>query len=79
MKYFNKLPIKQGINLIYKAIEQRDERKAWEMWLTKYQNMNKDNFIPFTEFYKKANTKVSQKPTEEILKESHEIRQKLKT
>lgn len=68
-----------GIDLINKAFEKREENKAWQMWIAKYPWMAKNEFIPFDKFYKKAiqPKNISQKPAQEILKEAYEIRQKL--
>lgn len=60
--------------------EKQEERKAWEMWLTKYPYWDEDTFIPFTEFYIKAKIptlpKEKQSP-EDILKKAQEIRKKV--
>lgn len=58
--------------------EKETEQKAWEMWLTKYPNMDKTNFVPFSEFKSKLTTpQISTKSTEDILKEVEEIRKKI--
>lgn len=71
--------MEEGVELINKATEGREKEKAWQMWLVQYPNMTKENFIPFSEFYKAAvkPSEVSQKPAEDILKEANEIRRKL--
>lgn len=38
--------------LLKTAHKNREKKKAWDMWLTKYPTMTKDNFISFDEFYK---------------------------
>ena len=72
--------VEDGLLIIEKAKEKREEQKAWGMWLVKYQNMDKDNFIPFSEFYKKATTPayVSKRSVEDILKDAQEIQNKIK-
>jgi hypothetical protein len=71
------LDVLEVIELLELAIEKREEEKAWQMWLTKYQNMDKKSFIPFSQFYKKAiSTEINQRPTEDILKEVEEIRKR---
>jgi hypothetical protein len=39
-----------GITLINKAIEKRNEEKDWEMWIAIYPNMDKKTFISFDKF-----------------------------
>lgn len=39
-----------GIRQVYHELEKEIDNKFWEKWLTLYPNMNKDNFISFTEF-----------------------------
>ena len=47
------------------------------MWLVKYKDMTKDNFISFKEFLEMVKTPVSNKSTEDILKEVQETRKKI--
>ena len=42
--------------LLIDAKEKENRDKAWDMWLQRYQQMNKDNFIDFESFYKKLTT-----------------------
>lgn len=68
----------EGIKVINKAYEERDKQKLWEMWLARYPNMTKDDFIPFSEFYEANIVKnVSKRPAKDILAEAAEIRKKL--
>ena len=78
MNYISKLPIKSGIKLIYKALEKREEQKAWDMWLTLYPRMNEKTYFSFTDFYKNKLKPISTRPTDEILAEVEEIRKQLK-
>jgi hypothetical protein len=71
------MDFEQGFKLIKKAFDKREEEKAWQMWLTLYPNMNKDNFVPFSDFYKEMKKPISKRPTEDILNEVYEIRKKL--
>jgi hypothetical protein len=48
------LPTTEGLELINKAFEKRNEEKAWQMWLMRFQHMTKKNFVPFAHFMKKA-------------------------
>lgn len=79
MEYFNKQPIKIGISLINKAIEKREEQRAWGMWISKYPYMTKDSFVPFSQFYNQQTHThtVSKRSTEDILREAEDIREKL--
>lgn len=56
-----------GIELITKAFEKRNEEKAFQLYASKYANMNKDNFIPFNEFYNPKKPIDSNKPVQDIL------------
>ena len=47
------------------------------MWLVKYKNMDKENFISFDEFLDMVKTPASTKSTEDILKEAEETRKKI--
>ena len=74
MEYILNLDIIEGILLINKAFEKREERKAWDMWLTLYPNMDKETFMPFSEFHEMLTEKnISMKTKEEILSECEEI------
>lgn len=65
------------MEIISKAYEKYGEGKAWEMWISLYPHMKKENFIPFSEFYKQQIEPISIRPTEEILAEVEEIRKSL--
>lgn len=43
-------------DLLYKAYEKENRSDAWDMWLMRYQNMSKEDFIPFDEFYQNLTT-----------------------
>lgn len=72
-----KLPIRTGIKLIYKAIEKEQDKKLWEMWLMRYQHMDQESFVPFSQFKQQQNVKVSKRSKDEILNEAYEIRKEL--
>jgi hypothetical protein len=71
------LNIDMGMELIYKAVEERDRQKVWEIWLINYQNMDNETFIPFDEFYAKFKQPqiISTKSTEDIIANAEAIRQ----
>ncbi|WP_036939441.1 hypothetical protein [Pseudobacteroides cellulosolvens] len=68
-----------GIKIINKAEEKREEEKAWQMWLTKFPHMTSKTFIPFSSFFKKAREpqELIKRSAEEILQEAKEIRKEL--
>lgn len=45
--------VKRLSTLLYKAKEKEDKSTAWDMWLVRYQNMTKEDFISFDDFYRK--------------------------
>ena len=66
-----------GIELINKAIEKRNEQKDWDMWLTLYPNMDKKTFISFDKFRGKKQVKVinnTKLTKEEIIEKAEELR-----
>ena len=74
-------PLKLGLKMLEYQHENQEEQKAWEMWLTKYPDMDKTNFVPFAQFYKdiKAPIQPEHKETaEELLKKAREIRTKIR-
>lgn len=70
---------KSAIKLINKAYEKDLEDKVYQMWLTLYPNMDKNNFISFEDFKAKVMIKNIQSlsSAEDVLKEVSEIRKKL--
>jgi hypothetical protein len=71
------MSLENAIELINKAYEKDLENKVWDMWLTKYQYMDKNNFVSFEDFKNSlmqptTNTLSS---IEDTLKEVSEIRQ----
>jgi len=68
------LEIDDFISLIAKAFEKKEERKSWEMWLTLYPNMTKENFMPFSEFFRMQKEPISKRSKEDILDEVERIR-----
>jgi hypothetical protein len=71
------LYFEEGLAVIAKAFEKREEDKAWQMWLVKYQHMDKNNFVPFTDFLKKSIRPSINKPnktTEELIQMAEEIK-----
>ena len=68
------MPLSFGCKVIFRELEKREDRKAWEMWLTLYPKMTKENFMPFSEFFKMQKQTISKRPKEDILKEVERIR-----
>lgn len=56
-----------GSAMIIKALEKREEEKAWQIYLSKYPYMDESNFISFNEFYKTEKPQESELTIEEIL------------
>lgn len=64
-----------GIELINKAIEKRNEQRDWEMWISVYPNMDKKTFISFEKFRKKGRELPQNNlTTAEIIEKAEEIR-----
>ena len=74
MDHIGKMPLSFGCKVIFHELEKREERKAWEMWLTLYPKMTKENFMPFSEFFKMQKQTISKRPKEDILDEVERIR-----
>ncbi|WP_209121507.1 hypothetical protein [Alkalihalobacillus sp. BA299] len=64
------LPIKHITRLLDKAFDKKEENKAWDMWLVKYEYMNKDNFVPFSEFLKQTRQPQVSVTTNETVEET---------
>ena len=78
MDHINKMPLSFGCKVIFRELEKKEERKAWEMWLTLYPNMNKENFMPFSEFFRMQKEPISKRPKEDILEEVERIRESVR-
>lgn len=74
------LEFKQTIELIDKAYEKVLDIQIFEMWLSLYPNMKKENFISLEEYRNKVliNNNISNVSDEEILEEVREIRERAK-
>jgi hypothetical protein len=71
------MPLTDGIELINKAFDKREKEKAWQMWLMRYQHMSKKNFVPFSQFMKKAirpTNNDSSEPTEDLIAMAEKIK-----
>jgi len=78
MNHLSNKPFSFLPSLIYKAIEKREEKKAWDMWIARYPHMDEKTFVPFNEFYRKITMKISKRPSSDILNEAIEIHKKRK-
>ena len=68
---------KDGIKLINKAIEKKQETREWELYCTIYPEMDKKTFITFEKFRGKKQTQYKPKKEltkEEIIAQAEEIR-----
>lgn len=66
-----------GIELINKALEKRNEQRDWDMWISIYPNMDKNTFIPFEKF--RATKQIQQNKNitltnDEIIAKAEELR-----
>jgi predicted metal-dependent hydrolase len=77
IEYVMDLPIIKGLELIQKAFDKREEEKAWQMWLMRFQHMTQKNFVPFSQFMKKAIRPIveeSSEPTEDLIAMAEKIK-----
>ena len=63
-----------GLRLIVKVREEKTESKNWQLYCNLYPHFTKENFIPFSEFYKKPKKKVSNKPIALIIAEGEKLK-----
>ena len=68
------MPLSFGCKVIFRELEKKEEKRAWDRWLVDYGRMNKDNYISFEEFLRKLKNPISKRPKEEILEEAERIR-----
>ncbi|WP_332492486.1 hypothetical protein [Anaerorhabdus sp.] len=64
-----KIPVKKFRKFIDKLNDNKSEEYAFRIWLSIYPNMNQENYISFSDFYKK---KSKEKSREEIKKDIDE-------
>lgn len=69
-------PLPLTVKMFYHRLQKREEQKAWQMYLMRYQHMDQKTFKPFT-FGIKKETKVSERSMDEILQEAEQIQIKL--
>ena len=77
MAYIMDLDFEIGIEIINKAIRERDKQQAWDMWLMQYQHMDKKTFVPFNKFYeqlKRPEVQSSTTPTKDIIAKAERIK-----
>ena len=72
MSEINELDLMDGIELIAKAREKREEEKAFQLYTARFTYMDQESYIPFEEFYKPQQEVAENKSTEEILQEVRE-------
>lgn len=73
------MPFQEAADIYFKAVEQEQDQKLWEMWLARYQHMDKDNFLSFEQF--KINSKSQRsikRSEEEVLEDADNILKSLK-
>ncbi len=60
------------VRLLTKAVRKEQEDWAWDMWISQYSRMTKDDFVSFEDFKNevlKPQIKRSEKTSEEIMNE----------
>lgn len=72
------MEFKRARLLVEKAFEEEDKRDLWEMWLSQYPWMNKENFVSFNDFYIRVTNPMSETPTEDIIDMVENIRKKVR-
>ncbi|WP_226085644.1 hypothetical protein [Mesobacillus sp. S13] len=75
------LPMDEGLQIYTKAIDRNVEKFIWEKWLVDYQRMTPDNFVPFSEYLRKAKEPPKPKDNrsdEEILADADDILKMMK-
>jgi hypothetical protein len=63
-------PVQVLDRLLKNAHKNREKRKAWDMWLTRYPNMTKETFIEFDDFYKTLTTPIPLNITNETVQDT---------
>ncbi|MEC2070343.1 hypothetical protein [Alkalihalophilus marmarensis] len=79
VSHFLEMPFQEAADIYFKAVEQEQDQKLWEMWLARYQHMDKDNFLSFEQF--KINSKSQRsikRSEEEVLEDADNILKSLK-
>jgi hypothetical protein len=78
MSFVMSLETDDFIQLVSQAFLKREEAKAWGMWLMKYQHMDEQSFVPFSQFFKVQKQVINKRSAEEILSEAQEIRKSIR-
>jgi wyosine [tRNA(Phe)-imidazoG37] synthetase (radical SAM superfamily) len=81
IEYIIHLPLKRGIKLLKKAMEEDTKEYAYRIYLAAYPNMDKKNFKTFNEFWeetKPQNVIIDTRSEDEIMEEILEIDKKFK-
>lgn len=77
-QYVGQLDFYTGIGVINKLYEKSEEKRLWDVWLVRYQNMKQDNYESFADFknsvLKKRLQKIETKSKESIMSEIEKIR-----
>lgn len=72
MSEINDMRVSDGVKLIIKAYEKREEDKAFQMYIARYANMDESTYESFEEFYNPNRLVQSDRSAEEILEEVQE-------
>lgn len=71
------MEIEDGLSMITKAVNKRDDERLWLLWTNVYTSFTDENYIPFHEFkdriMKPKQENVKKKTDAEILKDTENI------
>lgn len=73
------MEIDSVIELIDHALLKSEEDRAFLLYANMYPHFTKENFIPFSQFFKAQKTKISQTPKEDILDKANKIREQIRS
>lgn len=71
--YVMNMDMIDGVDLINKAMEEKEEQRIWSVWLARLSNMDKKNYVSFEQYKRKIMNPKITNPTitvEEQIKEA---------
>jgi hypothetical protein len=81
MSFIMSLSAEEGFELYKRASEKYIEEQAWQRWLVDYAKMTKENFVSFTDYFKKLKQPPKAKDNrsdEEIINDADNILKSMK-
>lgn len=73
MDFILSLELPQFFDLLVKAYENRERDKAFQMWLVLYQNMTKENFMSFEDYYQSLKKPVDNRTAAQIVEDTKKL------